>query len=153
MSDTENQTSEQVEASTDDTTPAADSTPVDSNPPAVDAAAIPATAPVAKAELTLRQLLSTQGKLDDDLRIGNMVINTNQGVVACAPEFGKIVDGEFELTSTLGELRLSPEGVKLLRNLKGNSDESIVTTLKRFLLEQTNKKLDEPVSTQQVQAQ
>lgn len=131
-------------------TDAPDAPPADA-PPADVAPATPAAPPAAPpSPPTMRQVLAAQGKLDDDCRIGNIVINTNMGIAACAPEYGKVVDGEFELSSTLGELRLSPEGVKELRALKGKPDENVLTTLKKFFMAQLVKKLDEPVTAQQV---
>jgi hypothetical protein len=126
--------------------------PAPATPEADTKDAAPAAAPAPGA--TLRQVLTAQNKLDAEFRIGNIVLNTSQGVAVSVPQCGrKDADGDFQMTSVLGEMALSPEGMKLLLDLKGKPDEPIVKTLKDFFLAQLHKKLDEPISQQQVQAQ
>lgn len=103
-------------------------------------------------ELTFGEFLKQQGKLDSEFRISAITINTNLGVGVSFPEVGRRDDdGDFQMTSQLGQMQLSPEGMKELLDLKGEPGVSVVKTLKKFFHDQLTKKLGEPLSAQQIQ--
>lgn len=124
-------------------------TPTAETPAAPEAKTEKPAAPA--KELTFGEFLKQQGKLDSEFRISAITINPNLGLAVSFPECGRRdSDGDFQMTSQLGQMQLSPEGMKLLLDLKGNPDEPVVKTLQKFFKAELEKKLAEPLSAQQV---